>query len=79
MPSGWAGALEAQVVEGVNACSVVGTRVGLAWLLGTSGSAVGWLAPTGETRHAVHTGSVIQTGAGRTLVYVFLTQITYEG
>lgn len=73
MPSGRAGALEAKIIARVNACSVVGTRVGRAWLLCTGRPAVRWLAPAGETRYAVHAGAVIQTGARRTLVDVILT------
>lgn len=80
MPPRLAVTFIAQIIRGVGADGVVGTRVGGAGCedFSTSGPAVRQLAQTGETGHAVHTGSFIQTGTGRTLVDVHLAKVTSE-
>lgn len=78
LPSLLAVALVAQVVRCVGAQGMVGTGVGGAGgeHVGTGGPAVGQLTQTGETGHAVHTRALVQTRTGRTLVDVYLAQVT---
>lgn len=80
MPPWLAFALVAQVIRRVGAHGVVGARVRGARRedLGASGPAVRKLTQACETGHAVHTGALVQTGAGGTLVDVHLAEVTSE-
>lgn len=46
--------------------------------LGTGGSTVGKFTQAGETCHTIHTGALVQTGAGAALVDVHLAEVTYQ-
>ena len=78
LPPRLAVALVPQVVGRVHAEGVVGAGVGGAGRedIGARGPAVGQLAQAGEAGHAVHTGALVQTGAGATLVDGHLAQVT---
>lgn len=78
LPPWLAVTLIAHVVWCVCADSMVGTRVRGARGedLSTSGSTVRQFTQTGETCHAVHTSTLVQTGTGCTFVDVHLAEVT---
>jgi len=80
LPSWLAVTLIAQVVWCVGADSMIGTGVRGARGedLSTSGSTVRKFTQTSETCHTVHTGALVQTGAGCTFIDVHLAKVTCQ-